>query len=129
MVMPRPARETLGELQIAIMRVLWERKRATLAEIRAELERERSIATTTIATVLTRLEQSGFIAHQGGDRSRVWVPKIRLADFQRIQARSLVDRFFGGRASDLVAHLVRESEIDEAELATLRKMLRKRSAS
>ena len=127
--MAKRSNQRLGDLQIAVMQVLWARQRATLSEIRAELERERPIATTTVATVLSRLEQSGFIAHRGGERSRVWTPKITRVDFQRSQARSLIDRLFGGRASDLVAHLVRESEIDDEELAHLRRALSKRGTS
>lgn len=127
--MAKNVRQRLGDLQIAIMQVLWDQKHATLSEIRAALERDRPIATTTIATVLSRLEQSGVIAHRGGDRSRVWAPKVSRADFQRAQTRSLVNRLFGGRASDLVAHLVRESEIDDQELAALRRLLKKREPS
>jgi len=127
--MTKKARQHFGDLQLAVMQVLWERRRATLGEIRAELERERPIATTTVATVLSRLDQSGCIAHSGGDRSRVWAPKITRLAFQRTQARSLVDRLFGGRASDLIAHLVREAEIDDDELAHLRRTLEKRGSS
>jgi predicted transcriptional regulator len=87
------------------------------------------VATTTVATVLTRLEGAGYIEHREGDRSRIYAPKIGQADFQRTQTQSLVDRLFGGRAAELVAHLVRESEIDNEELATLRKLIRKREAS
>ncbi|OFW06602.1 MAG: hypothetical protein A3H96_13130 [Acidobacteria bacterium RIFCSPLOWO2_02_FULL_67_36] len=119
----------LGDLQIAVMQILWERQRATLGEIRSALRRARPIATTTVATVLSRLEQSGFVEHREGERSRIYVPRIRHEDFQRSQAQGLVDRLFGGRASELVAHLVRESEIDDEELAHLRRLIRKRESS
>jgi len=127
--MAKTTRRPVGDLQMAVMRILWERQRATLAEIRAELERERDTAITTVATVLGRLERSGFIMYREGDRARVYSPKVPQLDVQRNQARSLIDRLFGGRAAELVAHLVRDSEIDDAELAKLRKLLHKREPS
>ena len=125
----KKTRQRHGDLQMAVMQILWDRKEATLAEIRAELERTRPTAATTVATVLSRLEQAGSVSYREGDRARVYVPKIPRLELQRSQASSLVDRLFGGRAADLVAHLVRESEIDDAELANLRKLLRKRESS
>ena len=123
------ARQGHGDLQLAIMQILWDRSEATLSEIRAALERDRPTAATTVATVLSRLEQAGSVGHRDGDRARIYLPKIPRSDLQRSQAASLVDRLFGGRAAELVAHLVRESEIDDAELAELRKLLRKRESS
>lgn len=127
--MAKKIRQRNGDLQIAIMRVLWDRNEATLAEIRAALERDRPTAATTVATVLSRLEQNGSVSHRDGERARVYLPKIPRENLQRSQARGLVDRLFGGRAAELVAHLVRESEIDDAELVNLRKLLRRRSSS
>jgi BlaI family penicillinase repressor len=125
----KTVRPHLGHLQTAVMQILWERRNATLGEIRAVLQRDKPVATTTIATVLSRLEQGGFVVHREGERSRVYAPKIGHADFQRTQTQSLIDRLFGGRAAELVAHLVRESEIDDDELANLRKLIRKRGPS
>jgi BlaI family penicillinase repressor len=125
----RRSRHGHGELQIAIMQILWDRDGATLAAIRTALERDRPTASTTVATVLSRLEQAGSVGHRDGNKARVYVAKIPRAELQRNQANGLVNRLFGGRAADLVAHLVRESEIDDAELAELRKLLRKRGAS
>ena len=125
----KKTRQRHGDLQLAIMQILWDRKEATLSEIRAALERDRPTAATTVATVLSRLGQAGSISYREGERARVYVPKIPRLELQRSQATSLVDRLFGGRAAELVAHLVRESEIDDEELARLRKLLRKRESS
>ncbi|HUR21586.1 MAG TPA: BlaI/MecI/CopY family transcriptional regulator [Vicinamibacterales bacterium] len=125
----KKTRQRHGDLQIAIMQILWDRNEATLAEIRAILERDRPTAATTVATVLSRLEQAGSVCHRDGDRARIYAAKIPRVELQRSQAANLVDRLFGGRAVELVAHLVRESEIDDAELADLRKLLRKRESS
>ena len=119
----------LGDLQLAVMEVLWAKPGATLAEVRSVLEADRSIATTTIATVLARLESAGLVKHGGGDRSRTYHAVEPRSETQKSQTQRLIDRFFGGKPSELVSHLVRESEVDEAELAELRRLLRSRKRS
>ena len=54
-----PGRHQLTELQLAIMRVLWDRSEATVQEIWEALHAERGLAQTTVATMLSRLEQIG----------------------------------------------------------------------
>jgi BlaI family penicillinase repressor len=125
----KKTRQRHGDLQMAVLQILWDRGEATLADIRSVLERDRPTATTTVATVLSRLEQAGAVSHRDGDRARVYQPRVPRVELQRTQTANLIDRLFGGRAAELVAHLVRESEIDDAELAELRKLLRKRGAS
>ena len=62
----------LTDLQIAIMRVLWERGSASAAEICETLRPERGLAQSTVATLLTRLEIDGDIATlPGGPIQRV----------------------------------------------------------
>ena len=50
----------LTDLQLAIMRALWQRAN-TVADITAALEPERSLAPTTVATLLRRLEARGLV--------------------------------------------------------------------
>ena len=43
----------LGELQLAIMRILWQKSEATVAEVHAFLKEERGLAPTTVARLST----------------------------------------------------------------------------
>jgi len=54
----------LTGLQIAFLRVLWQRGEASVAEICEALRPERALAQTTVATVLSRLEKRGVVAHR-----------------------------------------------------------------
>ena len=57
-------RHTLGDLQHAIMAVLWERGEATAARVHEALREERGLAPTTIATMLRKMEDKGVVAHR-----------------------------------------------------------------
>ncbi|MYI22739.1 MAG: BlaI/MecI/CopY family transcriptional regulator, partial [Gammaproteobacteria bacterium] len=51
----------LGDLQLAIMRVLWERGEAPAIEVHQALFEERRLAVTTIKTMLRKLEEYGCV--------------------------------------------------------------------
>jgi predicted transcriptional regulator len=116
-------RQTLGDLQHAIMAVLWERGEATTADVHQALQAERGLALTTIATMLRKMEDKGVVAHRSAGRQFVYRPTVTQAEVRESMVGELVQRLFGGDARALVAHLVSEHEIDGADLAELRKRL------
>jgi len=65
------ARQILGELQHAIMTVLWERGEATTGDVHEALRAERGLAFTTIATMLRKMEDKGVVTHRAEGRQFV----------------------------------------------------------
>ncbi len=116
-------RHTLGDLQHAIMAVLWERGEATAAAVHEALREERGLAPTTIATMLRKMEDKGVVAHRAEGRQFVYRPTVSEELVRRSMVGELVERLFGGDPKALVAHLVSEHEIAPAELAELRRRL------
>jgi BlaI family transcriptional regulator, penicillinase repressor len=114
-------RHTLGDLQHAIMGVLWERGAATTAEVHEALREERGLAPTTIATMLRKMEDKGVVAHSTSGRQFVYRPTVTEDLVRRSMVGELVERLFGGDPKALVAHLVSEHEIDPGELGDLRR--------
>ena len=113
----------LGELQYAIMRVLWVAGEASAAEVCSRLAPEHRRAPTTIATMLTKMERKGVVEHRAIGRRFRYRPLIEEADVKRSMVSDLTDRLFAGDAAALVTHLLTESEIDAAELDRLRGLL------
>ena len=114
-------RHTLGDLQHAIMKVLWERGEATTAEVHETLLAGRGLAFTTIATMLRKMEGKGVVAHRTDGRQFVYQPRVSEAQVRRSMVGELVARLFEGDPKALVAHLVSEHEIDADELGDLRR--------
>jgi len=117
-------RHTLGDLQFAIMAVLWARGEATTSEVHEALRAARGLALTTIATMLRKMEDKGVVAHRSEGRQFVYRPAVTEAQVRRSMVSELVERIFGGDPKALVAHLVSEHEIDAEELKDLRRRLR-----
>lgn len=113
----------LGELQYAIMRVLWERREASVAGVYEGLAPEQRRALTTIATMLTKMEKKGVVSHRTEGRLFVYRPEIEEAAVQRTMVADLTERLFGGDVTALVSHLISEQEVDRDELARLEKLI------
>ncbi len=116
---------TLGELQHAIMKVLWQRSEATVAEVHEALYEERGLAPTTIATMLRKMENKGVVAHRVEDRHFVYRPAVTEDDVRSSMVGELVNRLFAGDPAALVSHLVADHDIDEAEIERLRALLKR----
>ncbi|MBI5433154.1 MAG: BlaI/MecI/CopY family transcriptional regulator [Planctomycetes bacterium] len=113
----------LGDLQYAIMRVLWATPEATVADVCQTLPKEHQRAPTTIATMLTKMERKGVVAHRADGRVFVYRAKIREADVHRSMVTDLTERLFEGDAAALVSHLLTEGEFDSDELSRIRALI------
>jgi BlaI family transcriptional regulator, penicillinase repressor len=124
--MADPERDiALSELQIAVMRVLWQRDEASVADIAAILGDARGLKYTTVATLLTRLERRGVVAQRREGRQLIYRAQVSEPHVRRSMVADLIGSLFGGDANALVAHLVEESEIAPGDLARVRKRLEK----
>ena len=116
----------LAELQLAIMHVLWERSEATVAEVRDALRPGRSLAYTTVGTMLTKLEEKGHIAHRSDGRVNVYRPLIRQEQVSRSMVTDLAHRLFNGDVKQMVCHLLDGSELTPGDLAELKRLIRRK---
>ncbi len=113
----------LSGLQMAIMRVLWTQGEATVAQVQAELQGERALAPTTIATVLSRLEESDLVTHRVDERRYVYRARVTENQVRRSMVADLVDRLFQGDPSAMIGHLINESDVSADDLAHLKALL------
>ena len=116
-------RTHLGELQYAIMRVLWKDGEASVARVWESLQRKHRRALTTIATMLTKMEKKGVVRHRAQGRLFVYAPTVTEAEVHRTMVAELTDRLFEGDAAALVAHLIEEQDIDRTELLRLQRLI------
>jgi len=118
---------SLSELQLALMRVLWTRGRASTAEVaEAMREQQRPLAHTTVATLLSRLEKRGLLASERDGRALVYRAAVSEPEVQRSMVLGLLSTLFGGRPEALLSHLVEEGELGDDDLARMRAMLKRK---
>lgn len=118
--------DNLGELQAAVMDVVWELGEATVGQVRDHLAPERDLAYTTVLSVMQKLEKTGWLKHRTDGRSYVYKPHRSRSDAGRNALRGFTERMFGGDPLVLFEHLLDDERLTAAELAELRKMLERR---
>jgi BlaI family transcriptional regulator, penicillinase repressor len=117
----------LASLQLAIMRILWHREEATVADVREVLAEEgRDLAYTTVATMLAKMERKGQVAHRALGKAFVYHPVLRQEQVSRSMVADLAQRLFGGDVTLMVSHLLDGCELSNGELARLKALIRKK---
>lgn len=118
-----PDRHELTELQLVILRLLWDRGEATVADIWEALYAERGLAQTTVATLVARLQRRGIVARRTSDRQFVYRATITEADVQHSMVSELTERLFAGDPAALVSHLISASDMSPGDLARVKRMI------
>jgi len=120
--MTRQQTYRLGDLQLRIMRVLWDSGSASVAEVQEELGPQQ-LAYTTVATMLRKMENRGLVRHMEEGRKFIYEPTVTAEDVTRSMADDLVDRLFEGSLAETVSHLLQTREIGPTELARLERLI------
>ncbi len=114
----------LTSLQLAVLRVLWEREEATVTEVHQALKADRNLAATTVATLLKRLEARGILTHRTEGRQYIYRPLIEADDVGRTMTSELVDDVYAGDVTGLFAHLLDAKNISAADLKEIKRLIR-----
>ncbi len=127
--MPPPRIHRLGELQLQLLKVLWDRQEATVADVHLALASQRPLAYTTVATMLRKMEARGLVRHRVDGRSFIYRAAVPAEAVTRGLADHLLDRLFEGSLSGLVGHLLSSREVSRDELSRLEKLIAERRKS
>jgi predicted transcriptional regulator len=106
-----------------ILKVLWASGPAELGQIRAHLQQQRPVATTTIATMLKVMLGKKLVKRSDGKRGYVWSARASRTRTASELIRKVLDHVFDGSAGRLVAHLLEETELDRRDRDEIRKLL------
>jgi BlaI family transcriptional regulator, penicillinase repressor len=119
----RPRHTTLTPHELAIMKVIWRLKKATVRDVYETLRKQRPIAYTTIMTMMNVLEEKGFLAKVRAERAYVYRPTRSQQQVVRQMVTDFVDRVFDGAAASLFVHLAKDNRLSKDERRTIRRMI------
>src|ERR1700754_3596666 len=70
----KPAKTVPTDLELELLKVIWERGEATVREVYQELAKRRKIAYTTVLTMMGVLENKGHLKKFPGERAYIYRP-------------------------------------------------------
>ena len=116
----------LGDLQLKIMKQLWQRGECTVGDVFADISKDRDLAYTTIATMLRKMEARGLVTHRTDGRTFIYRAAIDSHAVTSNMSDHLLDRLFEGSLADLVCHLLSTREVSRDELTRIEKLIAQR---
>ena len=112
----------LSKTEEQLMQYLQKRKKAFLKELLEDFP-EPKPATTTVATLLKKITDKGFIAYQLFGKSREYYPIIKKTDYFSNHVNGLIKNFFNDSASQFTSFFTKETNLSTQELKELKKVI------
>ena len=117
----------LPQAELEIMDVLWHLGAGTVKEIQASLKSRSQKAYTTVATLLGRLRERGYVASEDRNFAYVFRPLVRREQVVKRKVEELVQRVLGGSISPLAAYIAENRKLTAQEIAVLEKIIQAES--
>lgn len=121
--MTRPASRHPTELELEILKILWRHGPMTVREVRGQLRPFRSLAHTSVMTMLGIMTEKGQVLRRKEGSGYVYRARIRKQPTLRRMMGDLVERAFDGSAAAAAMHLLETNDLSPEELGTLRRMI------
>lgn len=108
----------LTKAEEQVMQIVWELGKATVQQV---LERydEPKPARTTVATILSILENKGFATHTQQGKGNLYEPLVRKEDYSKSQLSGIMKNYFDNSYTRVVSTLIKEEHISLEELEEL----------
>ena len=118
---PRPP---LSSLELEVMSAVWELGDCTSAQVIAAYGKKRTLAPTTIRTVLTKLREKGYVEPiPTVGRGFLFRATVARESVARRSLRELLGSLFQNSPRQAIAYLLDDADMPESELEEIRRML------
>jgi len=127
--MTQPVPEHPTQLELEILKVLWEEAPLPVREVRARLDQQagRPLAHSTVITMLNIMVRKGFLRRKKQGNLFLFSPKVEKENVAGGMMGDLLSRVFDGSASAMMMNLIETADIDANELTELRKLIARKA--
>ena len=117
----------IGSLEADILAIIWERQRATVRDVYETLREQRTIAYTTVMTVMNNLVKKHLLAQDKTAIAYVYTPAIPGREVAQTVLRSVVHKLIEDKTGTAVSMLLGlEKDLTDEQLDELRGMVKER---
>lgn len=115
---PRP---TAAELEI--LGVIWNIGPATVRQVYTALEARKPSGYTTVLKLMQIMTEKGLLERDEADRAHVYRPAVPKEAMQTSLVDDLLEKAFGGSASQLVQRALQTKRMSRDEIAEIRRLI------
>jgi predicted transcriptional regulator len=110
---------SIGEQELALLRYIADRGTATVGEAADEFGTARSLARSTVLTMMERLRRKGHLARRSLDGVYRYRARTTSADLLKRAVQRFVERNLDGSVSPFIAYLSETGRVSDDELREL----------
>lgn len=127
--MARPPSEQPTELELEILKVLWEDSPLPVREVRQRLAADagRELTHSSVITMLNIMVRKGFLRRRKEGKAFLFSPKVPKEDVTGSFVGDLLSRVFDGSPQALVLNLLETADIDADEMAEIRRLINRKT--
>lgn len=112
----------LSKTEEQLMEMIWKQEKVFLKELIDGFP-EPKPASTTIATLLKRMQDKGFVGYTLFGNSRQYYPIIEKLDYFSRHVNNLIKNYFGNSALQFASFFTKATDLTTAELEGLKKII------
>jgi predicted transcriptional regulator len=112
----------LSKSEEELMNHLWKLEKAFMKDL-LEAYPEPKPAPTTIATLIKRMTDKGFVAYNTFGKSREYYPLVKKKAYFSKHVNGLIKDFFNDSASQFASFFTKETNLSKSELEDLKKLI------
>ena len=113
-----------SDLELQVLSVLWEIGPATVRQLRQAMPDGKKRAYTTVLSVLQVMEKKRLVTHDRQGMTHVYRPTGRQRQVLGPLLRELTNSVFGGSPARVLQLLLARAQLDDEELAEIRRLIR-----
>lgn len=121
--MKREAPKPPTSSELEILRVLWERGPSTVRDVYEALSATKPVGYTTVLKLLQIMTVKGSVKRNERDRAHVYEACQPAERTKRQLAGDMLQKVFGGSASELVMHALSGQKASHEEIEEIRRLL------
>lgn len=118
---PKTNRPT--QLELTILRVLWDKGPGSVREIQATLNATKPTGYTTVLKMLQIMTEKGLVERDESVRPQIYKARYSQEQTQRQLLKDLVQRAFGGSVKALVMQALATKKSSAEDLEAIEKLL------
>jgi BlaI family penicillinase repressor len=113
---------SLSKAEEQIMEQLWKYEKVFLKDLISALPDPKP-ASTTVITLLKRMQDKGFVAYNLFGNSRQYYPLVAKSDYFSNHVNGLIKSFFNNSAAQFGSFFARDTNLSTEELEQLREII------
>lgn len=112
----------LTDTEKDLMEILWAKEKVFMKDI-LESYPEPKPATTTIATLLKRMQNKDLVGYILYGNSREYFPKVAKGEYFKEEMSSMIDRFFNSSVTQFASFFTSNAKLSQKQLKELREII------